>query len=459
MVAGARQQFVDPYGFTPQVERLVAYYAACDKRFFGALGRELDAKMFALPEAAFLVLAAQAVARDLGHGSSSAIVALQRARRWVDEGTRTLAEVVAANELIDVVEDMNGTRPLPEALLAEIAPIVRQRVQATILKQAFTAHAKRDDMSRIAQALNRSVGIGNVDTSIGVKLGADAFEEIGKQRRLVRMGTGLLELDVGMGGGMPRTSVSVVAAAPGLGKSMFLAHMAAESVFAGLNVVMATFELSVATQYARILANMTNVPIDGILDGGKWEDECLRRLEMIPTRGMLHVQEFAPDVTTAEHIEEWLGRVEDATGRAVDRVIIDYADRMTSPRGLANREATESLVMKDVYTGLIGIAKKRDAWVDTATQPKSRVGTEKSSKKIDTGEAAGSAFKGRLCQAFYSLVVEGEDVDRMVSIFVAKNSHGKSRMTAGPLPCSFSCGRLFPVNRVEPWGKDHHVPF
>ena len=453
MVANAPRQFIDPYGFTPDVERMVAYYAACNKAFFGAIGRELDPKLFALPEAKFLVEAAQAVAKDLGHGSPSALVSLQRARRWVDEGKHTMAEVGAAGDLIDAVEDMNGERALPEALLVEISPIVRHRVQSNLLKAAFTANATRngDELSKIAHALQRSSGIGSVDTSVGVRLGAAAFDEIDKQRRLVRMGTGLLELDSAMGGGVPRASVSVIAAPPGFGKSMMLCHLVAESVCAGLSVAMATFELNVATQYARVLANITGVPIDGILEGGREEDECLKRLDMIPNRGSLYIQEFTPEVTTAEHIEEWLQRIEDETGKRVDRVVIDYADRMTSLRGLSNHEANESMVMKDVYSGLIRIAKKRDAWVDTATQPKTGAGTEKSSKRIDTGHAAGSAYKGRLCQAFFSLQVEGEEVDRTVSIFVAKFSFGKSRMTVGPLPCNFSCGRLFPVNRAAPW--------
>ena len=434
----AQPEKTAPYGFAASFERAVATLACFRPKFYGKIGHAIEKDAMPTEPARLAVQAAHAINHDLGHGPDSLTLVLQRLRRWQEEGKVTYDQTLAVSDMFDAAEDEG--LPSEESVLLELAPLLKRRIQHKAIQLAMSEYANRSDLMQAAELITRAARLGANDTSLGVRMGGDSFSVIEALKHVERLPTGIAELDMELGGGMPRSQLGMFVGGPGGGKSMALSHLAAFNVMCGLSVGYATLELPDAVILARLKSAITGIPIDAILDDSREAKEALAARPI----GPCIVKSFTPQATTVEEIKAWVNECEDAEGRRMDVLVVDYADKLTAPSSKGSKDKGSYQVMQEVYEGLRLLIVERGVWGWTASQSTGRKDATKA-KKLDLEHVSDSIHKARVVDLAVTLNLDGEEM----LFYVAKNRTGRSRQSVGPLPVDFSCGLVSPIVRPE----------
>jgi hypothetical protein len=439
----------DPYALEADFERAVVALAATRRRFWGRVGHALDPDLLGDANARLACRAIAAIAKDLGHGPDSALLVVQRLRRWRDEGRVTAEEIAAVDEYIQDAED-HGL-PDEEAVVSELAPILRRRAENAAVVRAIDLYGKRADLSEVTDLLGQAERIGAADLAIGTKADDGLFAEVQKLQHAERLPTGIPELDVQLDGGLQRGGLGIALGGTGSGKSMYLTQVAAHAALLGYAVAVATLELPEPLWLARYAANITGVPIHAILDGSM--DEARRRLaRMSGHMGPCVVKEFTPHGTTNADIEQWIEVCEADLGRPIDLLVVDYVGKMISGK----KDENTYTAMRVICEGLRLWADENNKWVWSAEQTQRRKREGRSKKqRTDTDDVAGSMHTARVADLVITLAaVGGSDTDdgsepdhSQLEYFIAKHRTGRSRIAIGPLPTSFEVAQIAPVAR------------
>lgn len=431
----------DPYWLDPGFERAVVTLACCKPRFYGRIGQELDPQCLGLPEAKLALEAALAIGKAAGKGPESCLLVLQRIRRWMDEGRVTLEQAQAVSDMFDDAEAAG--LPSESSAVDELAPLLRKRIQGDAVRTAMDEYARGEvDFAKTTKLIHRAKTLGDTDTSIGVRMGSASFDELERVRGLEKRPLGVLELDQVLAGGQRRGTMAIFVGGSGAGKSMAMTHGAAHDVRHGLFAAYATLEVTVPDVIARVKANITGVPINAILD----EPRCVERVLGAMKLGPFVVQEFTPLVTTVDDLAAWVEELEEHEGRRVDVLYVDYGDKLGVPKSLGRDE-------NGYKAGLIVFESLRvyaneghpggKIWLVTGAQA---TRSKDKRKKVGLDDVADSMHKVRVADLVVTINPDGEE---QLSWHIAKNRHGKSGVTVGPLPHDFDCGRVAPVLGVE----------
>lgn len=426
----------EPYKLHQDFERAVLYFCGSSKNFWARVGYALDPEALDIPECRVLWRATAYVAHVHGSGPGNTLLVVQRLRQLVDEGKMTWEDFERTAGIYDQAED----RQLPEeeAVIDLLAPIVKRRLQSQAVVAAHDEFAKRGDFESVRKYLGQAEQIGSFERATGVQIGKSSFEVIGSLQGLARMPLGIMELDIALQDGPPRGTLNVWLGDSGAGKSIALASMAAEAMRNRVFVGLVTLELPKHVQLARIIANLTDIDTDTILEVPDIRRQAEERLEgLLPTLGACVVAEFAPDVTSVADLKQWVEEEEQRAGAKMDALVVDYADKLYDPRVKNDNTYQE---MRHVYEGLRrDIAVARNMWVYSASQA-SRPNRD-SQKRLDLGHVADSMHKVRVADLVISLNVRGDDGDQ-IEFYVAKNRLGRSRFSVGPLPHDWAKGRI-----------------
>jgi hypothetical protein len=434
----------EPYNLDPLFEKVVLFYAASDPKFWKQIGKELDADCMAHPQAKLLLESLRVVTK--GGSTPSRILALQRLRRFVDDGKIRNEEIALVDDLFGEVEDFEYI-PIAEDVGREILPLLQSRIRARAVIMSHKEWQAGGDFEEVTKALDKARRLGVLEEVSGTRLGSAGFAEIAKAGLLERLPTGVFDLDARIQG-LWRGALGVWLADASGGKSMALVNMASTAVLRRFFVGFATLELPTHLQLARLFANLTNVPINDIIEDERWRLEAQRRIAMIEKHiGICEVAEFAALTTTVKDLDQWIETKEQEVGAKMSCLIVDYADRLYDPRAVGAQSADYHM-MKFVYQGLVDLAKARGMWVWTASQA-TRPEKNRNEGYIKLKDAADSMHKGRIADMVITL--KSRD-DNMIEYFVAKNRMGIDGYAVGPIATDYSVGRLTPWAReISGW--------
>jgi hypothetical protein len=417
-----------PYNLDPAFERAAVTLCCRSSRFWGRIGHHLEPDALSLEPAKHALKAVRAVARDLGRGPDSVLLVLQRLRRWVDEGKHTIAHVTAVAELFEEAEE-DGL-PREDDAVAELAPILKRRMRAEAARSVMEEFAKEGTFQRTRKLIDEANNLGDVDTTVGVQLGAGSYDEIARVRDLEKLPLGIDDLDTEL------SCLGIVLGGPGAGKSMTLSHIGGSCIKQGLFAAYATLEVPVPDVLARVKAYLTGEPISAILDN---PESVRRRLEAMKL-GPFFVNEFTPLSTTMDDLERWVTELEEHVGRKLDVLLTDYGDKLGAPKS-AGKEAEHGYSSgRIVFERMRIFAHERKMWHWTGSQ--ATRGKDKR-KKLGLDDVADSMHKVRVADLVIS--ANAEEDGETITWFVAKNRHGKGQFAVGPLPHDFACGRVAPV--------------
>ena len=437
----------EPYGLDPEFEQCVLFYCASSRKFWECVGYALQSDCLGSPYARIILEVCREAHKIHSSSHASLLLSVHNGLiHKIDEGRYPADILHAAIAYLAGGKD-HPHRPDFDTTIGTLVPIIRKRMQQGAVMQSMAELQKAGDFAGVVQALEKAAKFGLSIETPSARLGPQAFQEIADSKFYHRMATGIPDLDAQMRG-IPRKSLGVWVAASGGGKSMNLVQCAAEAIHAQLFVGFVTLELPKYMQFARLVANLTGVSINDILedtDGGLAESQ--RRLgQMLPSLGICEVQEFQPHMTTTRDITEWIDQVEQINGTKMGMLVVDYADKLYEPRVKDNNDY---LMMRYVYEGLRrDIAVERDMWVWTASQASRTAQGKAAPRYLDMNNLADSIQKARVADVVISLNQEGDN-QHMINYFVAKNRIGEARFSVGPCPTDYARAR--PVAKLREW--------
>lgn len=418
----------DSYGFDAAFEHIIALLCASSPRFYGRVGHELTPDGFRNETVQLIVKAAKAIARDLGHGPSDTRTLMQRLAKWVDDGQVTEEQRL---EALDLLLEAPTPPPIDE-VITEVVAVVKRHMAEAITQATISEYGKKGDFQEIQKMLQKMQRFGHVDTSVGNMVGPESFERIRKFAQMDRLPTCISEIDLNLDGGLPRGALGLYAGATGAGKSMWLVHMAANAMRAGLFTVFATLELSKEQQEERLLANLSGEPINSVRVSDKAAKDKIDKL--YPVLGQCIMQDFPAKLTTVPEILDWVRRCEDVEGYPVDLVVIDYLDKLNSH----NRNDQSDYAKGGTITETLRLwLQENKRWGWTASQPQRKAAKEKQ-RRIESDELADSQHKARVTD----LLMTGVEYEGQVTYFCPKFRLGKGGWTVGPLPHDWTCARM-----------------
>ena len=133
-------------------------------------------------------------------------------------------------------------------------------------------------------------------------------------------------------GGLPNKTLNIALAGTGVGKSLFMCHVAASALSAGKNVLYVTMEMSEERIAERIDANLLDVPIDQLDKMSK--DMFAEKVARVKrsTSGKLIVKEYPTGSAHSGHFRALLTELKLKKQFMPDLICIDYLNICASSR-------------------------------------------------------------------------------------------------------------------------------
>ena len=168
-------------------------------------------------------------------------------------------------------------------------------------------------------------------------------------------------------GGLPNKTLNIALAGTGVGKSLFMCHMAAATLLQGKNVLYITMEMAEEKIAERIDANLLNVPIQQLSDLPKVMFEKKIRNLSKKTQGKLIIKEYP---TASAHVGHFKSLISDlALKRSIrpDIIFVDYLNICASQRYKGSIVNSYTYV-KAIAEELRGLACECNVPIISATQ-------------------------------------------------------------------------------------------
>ena len=229
-----------------------------------------------------------------------------------------------------------------------------------------------------------------------------------------RISFGLSYLDKITKGGVVNKSLNVALAGTGVGKSLFMCHLASAILLQGKNVLYITCEMAEEKIAERIDANLLNVQIQDIIDIPKpmFEDK-INKLQK-KTQGQLIIKEYPTASAHAGHFDALIKELHLKKGFVPDIVFIDYLNICVSQRYRAGSNINSYTVVKSIAEELRGLAVKHNLPIFSATQT-TRGGYGNSDVGLtDTSESFGLPATADLMFA----LISNDELEEMGQIMV-----------------------------------------
>jgi len=169
-------------------------------------------------------------------------------------------------------------------------------------------------------------------------------------------------------GGLPKKTLNIALAGTGVGKSLFMCHVAASCLFKGKNVLYITLELAEEEVAKRIDANLMNITFDDLMALPK--DMYLKKAQALKskTNGTLIVKEYPTAGAGSMHFKALLNELNLKKSFKPDIIFIDYLNICTSSRIKPGNGVNSYTYIKSIAEELRGLAVEYEVPVVSATQ-------------------------------------------------------------------------------------------
>lgn len=169
-------------------------------------------------------------------------------------------------------------------------------------------------------------------------------------------------------GGLPNKTLNVVLAGTGVGKSLFMCHVAASVLSQGKNVLYITLEMAEERIAERIDVNLMNITLDQLKDLPKSIFE--NRIDKIRTKtqGKLIIKEYPTASAHVGHFNSLLNELQLKKQFRPDMIIVDYLNICASSRFKAGANINSYTLVKAIAEELRGMAVENNVPILSATQ-------------------------------------------------------------------------------------------
>ena len=308
---------------------------------------------------------------------------------------------VDENWLLDTTEKWCQDRAIYNAIMESISIIDGKHEQLT--------------KGALPDLLSKALGVG-----FDLKVGHDYTENVEERYDFYHTEEDRLPFDLEYfntitKGGVPRKTLNIALAGTGVGKSLFMCHVAASSLVQGHNVLYITMEMAEERIAERIDANLLNVPIDQLDKLSK--DMFTTKVNDIArkTTGKLIIKEYPTGSAHSGHFRALLNELKLKRQFEPDLIFIDYLNICSSSRMKAMGGSINSYTyIKAIAEELRGLAVEFNVPVFSATQT-TRSGFSNSDVGLeDTSESFGLPATADLMFALIST----EELDKQGQFMV-----------------------------------------
>ncbi len=190
-------------------------------------------------------------------------------------------------------------------------------------------------------------------------------------------------------GGLPNKTLNIALAGTGVGKSLFMCHVASSVLLQGKNVLYITLEMAEEKIAERIDANLLNVPIQDITDLPRLMFENKVNNISKKTQGSLIIKEYPTASAHSGHFKALLNELALKKSFKPDIIFIDYLNICSSSRYRAGSNVNSYSYIKAIAEELRGLAVEANLPIVSATQT-TRSGFGSSDVELtDTSESFG----------------------------------------------------------------------
>lgn len=190
-------------------------------------------------------------------------------------------------------------------------------------------------------------------------------------------------------GGLPNKTLNIILAGTGVGKTMFMCHMAASNYARGKNVLYITMEMSESRIAERIDANLLDMTVDELRLIPK--ENYMKKIERVKkkTTGKLIVKEYPTACAGSANFRHLINELKIKKNFKPDVIYIDYLNICLSSRLKVSAGVNSYTLIKAIAEELRGLAVEFDVPIISATQT-TRSGYGNSDIELtDTSESFG----------------------------------------------------------------------
>ena len=215
-------------------------------------------------------------------------------------------------------------------------------------------------------------------------------------------------------GGLPSKTLNIALAGTGVGKSLFMCHVASSVLLQGRSVLYITLEMAEERIAERIDANLLNVPIQQLVDlpRSTFENKVTNLAKK--TQGTLIIKEYPTASAHSGHFKALLNELALKKSFRPDIIFIDYLNICASSRYKSNLSVNSYSYIKAIAEELRGLAVEFNVPIVSATQT-TRSGFGSSDPELtDTSESFGLPATADLMFALIST----EELEQLGQIMV-----------------------------------------
>lgn len=337
------------------------------------------------------------------------ILAIQLGKRKLNE--QQIADIER------YINDLHFKTDNMEWLLGESEKFCKNRAVTNAILDAFDIIEGKDKVhteDAIPTMLQQALAV-CFDSSVG----HDYLEDFESRYDFYHRIEEKLEFDLSMfnkitKGGLSKKTLNVILAGTGVGKSLFMCHVAAAALMQSKNVLYVTMEMAEERIAERIDANLLNMTMDelGSVDRDIYETRIGKLIKK--SAGKLIVKEYPTASGHAGHFKALLEELKTKRNFAPDLIVVDYLNICASSRLKHGTGVNSYTYVKSIAEELRGLAQEYNVPLLTATQT-TRGGYDNTDVDLtDTSESFGLPATADLMFALIST----EELENLNQIMV-----------------------------------------
>ena len=169
-------------------------------------------------------------------------------------------------------------------------------------------------------------------------------------------------------GGLPPKTLNIALAGTGVGKSLFMCHVAANCLNQGKNVLYITLEMAEERIAERIDANLMNISMEDLHELPKkmFDDKIAKIVKQ--TSGKLIVKEYPTASAHSNHFRGLIKELAIKKSFKPDIIFVDYLNICASSRFKGGANINSYTLVKSIAEELRGLAVETNVPIMSATQ-------------------------------------------------------------------------------------------
>lgn len=321
------------------------------------------------------------------------------------------------SEIVALVQSFEDTKQNIDWLVEETEKYCKDRaVYNAIVTSIGILDGREKQLAKdgIPSLLQEALGV-CFDTSIGHDYMDDALARYDFYNRIEdRIPFDLAYFNAITKDGLPRKTLNICLAGTGVGKSLFMCHVAASCLQQNRNVLYITLEMAEERIAERIDANLMDTAIDELKDLPKNTFENRVKKITSKTTGKLIIKEYPTASAHVGHFKALLNELSLKRNFKPDIIFIDYLNICASARFKPNSNVNSYTMVKAIAEELRGLAVENNLPIVSATQT-TRGGYGNTDVELtDTSESFGLPATAD----FMFALISTEDLEKMGQLMV-----------------------------------------